>query len=130
MISQQIAPLGVRDIDPGSVTADAGGYAECSDGQSYVLKPASLHPLLPATEAFCETLGIACQLPVTVGAWIRLPDGTECYGSRWEGGLVRPLAPGGLVPRRSCPPAAAGDAAQAPVATLQRSGHRHGHVRL
>lgn len=98
MISQQIAPLGVRDIDPGSGTADAGGYAECSDGQTYVLKPASLHPLLPATEAFCETLGIACQLPVTVGAWIQLPDGTECYGSRWEGGLVRPLSAGTLMP--------------------------------
>lgn len=50
------------------------------------------NPLLPATEAFCASLATACQLPVAQGAWLNFTDGTECYGSRLEGGVVKSIA--------------------------------------
>lgn len=87
-----VEPLSVVDFDPNEATADASGFAECSDGQTYVAKLLSADAMLPVTEAFCELLGAACQLPVTTGAWLRMPDGDEGYGSRWEGGLVRQLS--------------------------------------
>lgn len=95
-----IEPLEVVDFDPNDTTADASGFAECSDGQAYVAKLLSAHRHLPVTEAFCEELGAACQLPVTTGAWLRMPDGDQGYGSRWEGGLVRQLAARGGIRHR------------------------------
>lgn len=92
MISQQVAPYKISAVDPGS-TADCAGFGVASDGQSYVIKSPAKHPLLPATEAFCESLAIACQLPTTVGAWLDV-NGASCYGSRFEGGLSRPLTRG------------------------------------
>lgn len=92
MISQQVAPYKVSAVDPGS-TADSSGFGIASDGQTYVIKSPTTNPLLPATEAFCESLAIACQLPTTVGAWLDV-GGVSCYGSRFEGGLSRPLARG------------------------------------
>lgn len=94
MISQQVAPFKIVAVDPGH-TADSTGYGVASDGQTYVIKSPSTHPLLPATEAFCESLAIACQLPTTVGAWVEVGvNGESCYGSRFEGGLSRPLVRG------------------------------------
>ena len=92
MISQQTAPYKVSAVDPGK-TADSTGFGIASDGQTYVIKSPQKHPLLPATEAFCESLAIACQLPTTVGAWLDV-GGVWCYGSRFEGGLSRPLVRG------------------------------------
>jgi len=92
MISQQIAPLKVTAVDPGA-TADSAGFGLASDGQTYVIKSPATHPLLPATEAFCEALAVACQLPVTTGAWLDV-NGLSCYGSRFEGGLEKPMNPG------------------------------------
>lgn len=92
MISQQIAPLIITALDPGS-TADATGFGVATDGQTYVLKSPSTHALLPATEAFCEALAVACQLPATTGAWVEA-GGLSCYGSRFEGGLDQPMKTG------------------------------------
>jgi hypothetical protein len=85
---QQLIPLAITSVDPPS-TADSVGFGfSPNDGQTYVIKSPEIHRLLPATEAFCEWLGAACQLPVTNGAWVDL-NGTSCYGSRWEGGLQK-----------------------------------------
>ena len=94
MISQQIAALKVTAVDPGT-TADSAGYGIANDGQTYVIKSPATNPLLPATEAFCEALAVACQLPATTGAWIEV-NGLSCYGSRFEGGLDRPMKAGTL----------------------------------
>lgn len=91
-ISQQVAALAVTAVDPPSTT-DAAGYGVGADGQSYVIKSPLKHPLLPVTEAFCEALATACQLPTTVGAWIDV-NGVDCYGSRFESGLDMPLKAG------------------------------------
>lgn len=98
MISQQTAPYAVTAVDPGT-TADATGFGVADDGQTYVIKSPNTHPLLPATEAFCESLAISCQLPTTVGAWLDV-GGVSCYGSRFEGGLSRPLVRGGYLEMR------------------------------
>lgn len=92
MISQQVAPLAITAVDPGQ-TADSAGFGVAPDGQTYVIKSPQVHPLLPASEAFCESLAIACQLPTTVGAWLDV-GGLSCYGSRFEGGLARPITRG------------------------------------
>ena len=89
MISQQVAPLFVGNVDPAS-TADSAGFGVAQDGQTYVIKSPLKHPLLPATEAFCETLAVACQLPATAGAWLDV-NGVWCYGSRFEGGLDKAM---------------------------------------
>lgn len=89
MISQQIAPLKITAVDPGT-TADSAGYGVANDGQTFVIKSPTTHPLLPAAEAFCEALAVACQLPATTGAWIEA-NGLSCYGSRFEGGLDQPM---------------------------------------
>lgn len=89
MISQQIAPLKITTIDPGT-TADAAGFGIANDGQTFVIKSPLTHCLLPATEAFCEALAVACQLPATTGAWVDV-NGLSCYGSRFEGGLDQPM---------------------------------------
>jgi hypothetical protein len=91
MIGSQIAPLIVTDFDP-PLTRDSAGFATANDGRTYVLKTQSVHPLLPANEAFCEALAVACQLPVATGAWLQMPDGTECYGSRREWGIEQPFS--------------------------------------
>ena len=90
MISHQIAPMMVRAVDPAESGNDTAGYGIAQDGQTYVIKSPLKHPLLPATEAFCEILAHACQLPATVGAWIEV-DGVSCYGSKFEGGLEKAL---------------------------------------
>jgi hypothetical protein len=92
MISQQIAPLKMTAVDPGA-GRDSAGFGIGTDGQTYVIKSPATHPLLPATEAFCEALAVACQLPATTGAWLDV-NGLSCYGSRFEGGLDQPLRPG------------------------------------
>lgn len=70
---------------------DTAGFAYANDGQTYVVKSNTKHPLLAATEGFCELLAHACQLPATVGAWIDV-NGESCYGSRFEGGLDKSKA--------------------------------------
>lgn len=92
MIAHQVAPLHVKAVDP-PTTMDSAGFGVGDDGQTYVIKSPAKHPLLPVTEAFCEALATACQLPTTVGAWIEV-DGVSCYGSRFEGGLERPIKAG------------------------------------
>lgn len=92
MISQQVAPLTIKSVDPG-VTRDSAGFGVATDGQSYVIKSPSKHALLPGTEAFCETIAVACGLPATTGAWVDV-NGESCYGSRFEGGLNRPMKRG------------------------------------
>lgn len=92
MISQQVDAYKIRAVDPGKTT-DCGGFGVAPDGQTYVIKSPKKHPLLPATEAFCESLAIACQLPTTVGAWVEV-GGDSCYGSRFEGGLSQALTSG------------------------------------
>lgn len=92
MISQQVAPIMVRAVDP-ATSKDSGGFGIGTDGQTYVIKSPDKHRLLPATEAICEALAVACQLPATTGAWIEV-GGVSCYGSRFEGGLSRPIVRG------------------------------------
>lgn len=82
----QIAPIPVEITAPGD-TADSEGYCRSKkNGETYVIKSARMHPLLPASEVFCAALAEACQIPYAGGAWITLPDGREAFGSRWEGG--------------------------------------------
>jgi hypothetical protein len=87
MLNNAIAALQARSIDPPKNSGlDTAGFARANDGQTYVIKSNSKHPLLCATEAFCEVLAQACQLPNTFGAWVDV-KGEDCYGSRFEGGL-------------------------------------------
>jgi hypothetical protein len=90
MISHQIAPMPVKAVDPPTSGNDTAGFGIGQDGQTYVIKSPLVHPLLPATEAFCEVLAHACQLPATVGAWLDV-NGVSCYGSKFEGGLEKAL---------------------------------------
>jgi hypothetical protein len=88
----QIAPILVELTAPGD-TADSDGYCRSrKNGETYVIKSARMHPLLPASEVFCAALAEACQLPYAGGAWITLPDGRDAFGSRWEGGAMKPFA--------------------------------------
>jgi hypothetical protein len=87
MLGNAIVPLKATSIDPLIGNGrDTAGVAVANDGQSYVIKSNTKHRYLAATEAFCEVLGQACQLPNTVGAWVDVA-GDSCYGSRFEGGL-------------------------------------------
>lgn len=102
MFRDQIAALLVVDLLPAmdGGSADSPGVGLANDGRQYVLKVATPgNPLLPATEAFCSGLATACQLPVAQGAWLQFPDGTECYGSRLEGGIIKSFADAGIFKR-------------------------------
>lgn len=100
MFRDQILPLLITQILPptNGASADSPGVGVASDGRQYVLKVATAdNPMLPATEAFCASLATACQLPVAAGAWLEFPDnGSQCYGSRLEGGVVSTAAPLGM----------------------------------
>lgn len=102
MFRDQIAPLLITELLPpmDGGSADSPGVGVANDGRQYVLKVATAaNPYLPATEAFCSSLATACQLPVAQGAWLNFADGTECFGSRLEGGIVKSIADAAIFKR-------------------------------
>jgi hypothetical protein len=91
-------PVEARWCVPANLgTADCGQICHCDDGCAYVIKDGKSGgsvPLTPHSEWFCtqlaDLLGIAspqCKI-------IKMDDSSFTFGSRWEGGVVRPC-PGG-----------------------------------
>jgi hypothetical protein len=88
-------PVEVRYCIPLNVSADCGQVCRCDDGCDYVIKDGKTggsKPATPHSEWFCtqlaETIGIAspgCKI-------VKMADGTLAFGSRWEGGIVRPMS--------------------------------------
>lgn len=78
---------------PLNLSADCGEVCRCDDGCDYVIKDGSTGGSVPATphsEWFCtelaETIGIASPGYNVV----EMPDGSTAFGSRWEGGVIKP----------------------------------------
>lgn len=61
------------------------------DNAEWVLKLADPAPLLPITEWLCYHVMEFCGVAVPLGAIVEMPDGSQAFGSRLEGGLSQVL---------------------------------------
>ena len=69
-------------------SADMHHLAIGADGQDYALKsPLANYPEHAAAEALSYKFAAACGLAVPMAARLILPDGSEAFGSRFEGGI-------------------------------------------
>lgn len=86
-----LLPVRVATIVPSPfVSADMKSLAIGEDSQDYGLKaPLPHHPEHPMTEALCYHLAAACGLAVPVPVRLVLKDGSEAFGSRFEGGVTQ-----------------------------------------
>ena len=87
MMQTSLLPERIRRIDPNPIkSADSPGIGVAYSGQRYVLKTAHpAHPLLPASEWICHGLAHAMNLAVPHWAVCQFDDGTQMFGSRFEG---------------------------------------------
>lgn len=86
-----LLPVKVRTLVPSPfVSADMKELAIGDDSQDYGMKrPLAHYPEHAATEALCYRLAGACGLALPVAAKLVLKDGTEAFGSRFEGGVTQ-----------------------------------------
>lgn len=84
-------PVEVEWVGPANLgTADCKKVCKGKDGCEYAVKDASEHPLIPHSEWFCTRLGEMVGIAAPPGVILRMPDGTFAFGSRWEGGVIKP----------------------------------------
>jgi hypothetical protein len=89
-LSQQpLFPVQVKSLIPNPFpSADMQHFAVGADGHDYAVKaPSVVNPELAATEYLCYCLAASCQLAVPATANLKMLDGTEAFGSRFEGGV-------------------------------------------
>lgn len=89
-----VLPTEVRWCHPANLgSADCGQVCRGRDGSDYVIKDAKAggsKPVTPHCEWFCTELGESVGIGSPPCKVIRHPDKTLVFGSRWEGGVVRP----------------------------------------
>jgi len=90
-MSSSLFPLNVVQLDPPTLTtADCDHYGKADDGMDYAIKTANgKNPKAPAAEWCCHELATACGIAVPTFAILQMPDKTEAFGSRWEGGVTQ-----------------------------------------
>ncbi len=86
-----IRAVSCRPVDLGS--CDTGQICRCEDGCDYVIKDTigGAAPLLPHAEWFCSQLSDAAHIAVPPHKVILLPDKSHVFGSRWSGGVIKPV---------------------------------------
>ena len=79
----------IRTLIPVNLgTADLSHIAIGDDSQDYAVKAVNpAHPELPAAEAICYQLAGRAGIAVPACALLTLPDGSQAFGSRFEGGV-------------------------------------------
>ena len=87
-------PIEIKWCLPANLgTADCGQICRGVDGCDYAIKDGKTGgsaPVTPHCEWFCTVLGERVGIAAPSCKVIRLPDGTLVFGSRWEGGVVKP----------------------------------------
>src|ERR1700732_4184850 len=87
-------PIKARWCDPANLnSADCGQICRCDDGCDYVIKDGKSGgsvPLTPHSEWFCTQLADLIGIASPQCKIIEMGDGSFTFGSRWEGGVVRP----------------------------------------
>jgi hypothetical protein len=87
-------PIEVRYCIPLNVSADCGQVCRCDDGCDYVIKDGKTGGSVPATphsEWFCTELANMIGIASPECKIVTMSDGTFAFGSRWEGGVIKPL---------------------------------------
>lgn len=83
-------PLRVIQLDPGTLrTADCDHIGKADDGMDYAIKTGARNRETPGAEFSCYELARLCGLAVPQHNILQMPDGTEAFGSRWEGGVTQ-----------------------------------------
>lgn len=82
-------PRRVVYVDPATLgTADAGPVCRCDDSCEYATKGTSHHAQVPHSEWFCTHLAELVGISAPPCAIVEMNDGTQVFGSRWEGGMA------------------------------------------
>lgn len=91
MTQNTLFPVTVRNLIPTPFnTADLQFIAQGDDSQDYAVKSATpQQPELPAAEFLSYQLASACGLAVPAFTILKMPDGTEAFGSRFEGNVTQ-----------------------------------------
>lgn len=88
MIQTDLFPVKVTRCDPSDLnSADCKLICSADDGADYVVKTITDHPMIPASEWFCYHLAGEVGINTPVCKKLMMPDGTQVFGSRWEGGV-------------------------------------------
>ena len=89
MNQQPLFPVTVTQLIPNSGgSADIRYFAVGDDGLEYAAKESLIaNPSLPAAEYLGYCFAATCHVAVPACALLNMPDGTEAFGSRFEGGI-------------------------------------------
>jgi hypothetical protein len=85
---RQLSSLPVRiiQLDPANLsTGDAAFFGTGDNGLDYCIKTVDKTPAIPAAEYICHFVARCCGIAVPEVDVVVLPDGSEAFGSVWEG---------------------------------------------
>ena len=86
-------PLNVISYQPiaPKKSAHAFGWAECDDGNKYLVKGYGDAPIVCAHEWVCTSVADFLHLPTAPCKVLKMKDGTLVFGSRYLGSELKPL---------------------------------------